>query len=84
MNISKREQRVLHVLARGGRIQHERYGRKIVEIMCVTRDGFILSDCTMDVFLRLRRRRLIESRNGGPYHISQRGWQSVRSQADNR
>ena len=85
MNISKYEQRVLHVLAQGGRIHHERGdGRKITEIMCVTRDGFILSDCTMAVFQKLRRKRLIESRHGGPYHISSRGRRSVRSQADNR
>ncbi|MBL3570189.1 hypothetical protein BV509_03655 [Rhodovulum sulfidophilum] len=86
MNISKREQRVLHVLAQGGRIVHDRpaAGGKIVTITCFTRDGLVLSDCALDVFGRLRRRRLIESRNGGPYRISHRGRLSVRAQPDNR
>jgi uncharacterized protein YjhX (UPF0386 family) len=47
MNIARTEQRVLHVLALGGRIDHSRNGRKIDDILCVTRDGLILSDCTL-------------------------------------
>ena len=50
MNISRTEQRVLHVLALGGRIDHFRNGTKIDEILCVTRDGLILSDCTLGIF----------------------------------
>ena len=52
MNISKAEQRVLHVLAQGGHIRHERgsghngSGRKITKVVCFTRDGHVLSDCT--------------------------------------
>lgn len=85
MNISRPEQRVLHVLAQGGRIRYERNeGRKITEVICVTRDGAILSDCTLDVFARLRRKRLILSRNGGPYTINRRGLAAVRAQLDNR
>lgn len=85
MNISRTEQRVLHVLALGGRIDHSRNGgRKIDEILCVTRDGLILSDCTLDVFQRLRRKRLIASEGGGPYHISRLGRLSVRAQVDNQ
>jgi uncharacterized protein len=85
MNISRTEQRVLHVLALGGRIDHARNGRsKIDEILCVTRDGIILSDCTTTVFQRLRRKRLIASEGGGPYRISRLGRVSVRAQVDNQ
>lgn len=84
MNISKAEQRVLHVLAQGGFIRHDRgEGRKIQSVLCVTRDGHILSDCTMAVFARLRRRRLIAAR-GGPYRITLLGRRCVRAQLDNR
>lgn len=84
MNISRTEQRVLHVLALGGRIEHSRTGTKIGEILCVTRDGLILSDCTLGVFQRLRRKRLIASAGGGPYRITRLGRVSVRAQVDNQ
>jgi len=85
MNISRNEQRVLHVLALGGHISHERDdGRKITTVTCFTRDGMILADCDLIVFTRLRGKRLIESRFGGPYRISKRGRAAVRSQLDNR
>ena len=84
MNISKREQRVLHALAQGGAIRHLRDGHRVAEVSCVTRNGLTLGDFTLSVFARLRRRRLIESREGGPYRISQLGRLSVRAQLDNR
>lgn len=85
MNISKTEQRVLHVLAQGGHIQHDRgQGRKICDILCVTRDGLILQDCTLAVFLRLRQRHLIASHQGQPYRITRLGRLSVRGQTDNQ
>ncbi len=85
MNISRNEQRALHVLALGGRILHEREnGPKITSVICVTREGMILSDVDMSVFNKLRRKRLIESRAGGPYQISKRGRLSVRAQLDNQ
>jgi len=86
MNISKIEQRVLHVLAQGGHIRHERRDgcRKIHAVTCFTRDGLVLSDCDITVFARLRRRRLIEARAGGAYRISRKGRLSVRAQSDNR
>ncbi|WP_424933950.1 YjhX family toxin [Amaricoccus macauensis] len=85
MNISRPEQRVLHVLAQGGTIRHERNdSRKITDVLCVTRDGAILSDCTLDIFSRLKRKRLIASRSGEPYRISRRGLCTVRAQLDNR
>lgn len=85
MNISRHEQRVLHVLALGGYIMHERDdGPKITSVICHTRDGMILTDCTLVVFARLRKKRLIESRLGGPYRISKQGRTAVRAQLDNR
>ena len=80
MNISKPEQRTLHVLAQGGRIAHTRGKQgKIEKIICFTRDGLVL-----DIFKRLRSKRLIGSENGGPYRINSKGLKAVRSQADNR
>jgi uncharacterized protein len=85
MNISRCEQRVLHVLALGGRIDTiERLGPKITDILCVTRDGLILADCSLPVFQRLRRKRLIASEGGGPYRITRLGRLSVRAQLDNQ
>ena len=85
MNISKYEQRTLHALAQGGRIQVRKDARgKVVEVLCVTRDGWTLSDCTLPVFLKLRKRRLIRSRNGLPYRITRDGLTAVRAQLDNR
>lgn len=85
MNISRIEQRVLHALAQGGCIRHARGPNgRITETLCVTREGFILADCTPAIFAGLRRKRLIESRNSQPYRISDLGRRSVRAQADNR
>jgi uncharacterized protein YjhX (UPF0386 family) len=85
MNVSRSEQRVLHVLALGGSILHDRNeGPKVTSITCVTREGSVLSDCTMSAFIRLRKKRLIESRSCSPYRISQRGRLSARAQLNNQ
>ncbi|WP_238368839.1 YjhX family toxin [Mesobacterium pallidum] len=85
MNISRHEQRALHVLALGGSILYERAnGTKVTDVTCVTREGMILSEFDLSVFQRLRRRKLIESRGGMPYRISKRGRMSVRAQLDNQ
>lgn len=85
MNISKHEQRVLHELALGGVIHHDRgENGKIRAITCYTRDGHVLADCTLAVFERLRKRRFIRSQNGRPYRVSRLGVQAVRAQLNQR
>lgn len=85
MNISKYEQRVLHALAQGGRIAHKRADDgNIITAECFTRDGWLLGDCTISVFRRLKRRRLIASIGGQPYRITRLGLGAVRAQLDNR
>ncbi len=75
---------MLHVLAQGGSIRAERRGAKIAAILCVTRDGAILTDCTLPVFKRLKRRGFVASARGGPYCITREGRLAVRAELDNR
>ena len=85
MNISKPQQRTLHALAQGGLILLERDERgRAIGAECRTREGWRLSDCTLDLFKLLKRRRLIASRGGGPYHITREGLERLRPQGDNR
>ena len=77
---------MLHALALGGRIVHRRDALtgKIAELDCVTREGFILADCTEPIFRRLKRRGLIASQGGQPYRITRTGLAAVRPQLDQR
>jgi len=90
MNISRTEQRVLHALAQGGFIRHFRKisdtgrRRNVNKVECVTRDGWLLTSCTLAVFEKLRKRRLIASKGGAPYRITRTGLECVRAQLDNR
>ncbi|WP_295806639.1 YjhX family toxin [uncultured Nitratireductor sp.] len=85
MDISRAEQRILHIMAQGGRIDIEKDERgQILELNCVTRDGWCFPGLDMPLFRKIKRKRAIQSRNGGPYRITRRGLQLVRSQGDNR
>jgi hypothetical protein len=85
MDISKAEQRVLHLLAQGGSILVEKDDRGRIEELClVTRDGWYRDDLTLDLFRKLKRRRYIASANSRPYRITRLGLQRVRAQANNR
>lgn len=85
MNISKPQQRTLHALAQGGRIDlvRDTHG-DLIDAECWTRDGWRLTDCTLAVFKALKRRRLIASRDGGPYRITRDALARLRPQHDNR
>lgn len=85
MNISKREQRVLHVLAQGGAIYFERGPNgKVRLVRCFTRDGHMLADCDLPLFDRLKKRRFVQSRGGQPYRVTSAGLRAVNAQLDNR
>jgi uncharacterized protein YjhX (UPF0386 family) len=85
VNISRPQQRTLHALAQGGRILIERNETgRVVDAECLTREGWRLSECTLDLFKTLKRNRLIASQGGGPYRITREGLERLRPQLDNR
>ena len=84
MNISKTQQRTLHALAQGGRIDLVREDDRIVGVECWSREGWLLTDCTLPVFKSLKARRLIASTRGGPYRITRDGLANLRAQLNNR
>ena len=85
MDISRSEQRILHLLAQGGSVRIEKDdGRHISKIELFTREGWIFSGMQIETFRKLKRRGLIASRNACPYHITRRGLELVRAQANNR
>ncbi|MEJ8476458.1 YjhX family toxin [Roseibium algae] len=85
MDISKAEQRVLHLLAQGGRILVEKDETGKITTNCtVTREGWLWSGCPLPLFKKLKRRRYIASRSSGPYRITELGLKRVRSQLNNR
>ncbi|MEO1554555.1 MAG: YjhX family toxin [Pseudomonadota bacterium] len=85
MDISRAEQRILHMLAQGGRIEIERNeNRKIDRAIVINRDGWRAPGLDLLLFRKLKRRRAIASRQGQPYRITRRGLELVRSELDNR
>ena len=61
MNISKTQQRVLHALAQGGRIDLVREEDKVMGVECWSHEGWLLTDCTLGLFKSLKRKKLIAS-----------------------
>lgn len=85
MDISRTEQRILHMLAQGGRIEIEKNdSRKIEAVICLTRDGWRYPGFDLELFRKLKRKKAVASSNGGPYRITRRGLELVRSELDNR
>ena len=85
MDISRAEQRILHLLAQGGRIELIRdFNRKVAEIKLITREGWLFAGLDLETFRKLKRKRAISSRKGQPYGVTRRGLELVRSQLDNR
>lgn len=85
MDISRAEQRILHLLAQGGRIELTRdENRKIEKIQLFTREGWVFGGLDLIAFRKLKQKRAIKSSGGHPYRITERGLVLVRSQPDNR
>ena len=84
MDISRAEQRILHLLAQGGKIEVIRHGKKLADLNCYSRDGWRYSGVDERLFRKLKRKRAIASKGGAPYRITRRGLELVRSELDNR
>jgi len=85
MDISKDEQRVLHALAKGGRIQAVKTSSgRILDVELITREGWAMPGVTPRLFRKLKSKRAVASSQGGPYRITRRGLELVRAQPDNR
>jgi uncharacterized protein len=85
MDISRSEQRILHLLAQGGQVRPLKDSRgRIVGADCYTREGWKLTAFDLALFRKLKRRRAIASAEGQPYRITRRGLEMVRSELDNR
>ena len=64
MDISREEQRVLHVLAQGGVLEPLKDNRgRIERVVFINRDGFMLPTLDMVLFKKLKRRHTIASRS---------------------
>lgn len=85
MDISREEQRVLHALAQGGAIHaHKAPNGKIVNVECLNREGWLMQQCNLSLFRKLKNKKAIASSDGRPYRITRRGLELVRSEFDNR
>ena len=85
MDITRAEQRILHLLAQGGWIIVEKDEKGRIEAAhCHTRDNWRYAGFDIDLFRRLRYRGAIASTKGEPYRITRRGLSLVRARLDNR
>lgn len=85
MDISRDEQRVLHALAQGGRIEPIKSDKGRIEALeLYNRDGWLMPILTLALFKKLQRKKAIRSEGGRPYRITRRGLELVRSEVDNR
>jgi len=85
MDISRAEQRILHLLAQGGRIELTRgEDRTIEKLQLFTREGWVFSGLDILTFRKLKQKRAIRSQGGKPYRITEQGLVLVRAEQDNR
>ncbi|MHA6692326.1 YjhX family toxin [Devosia sp. A449] len=85
MDISRDEQRVLHALAQGGRIALlKNDAGKVTGLEFFNREGWLLNQCSLLLFRKLKAKKAIKSTAGQPYRITRRGLELVRSEYDNR
>lgn len=85
MDISRAEQRILHLLAQGGRIELTRDAdHKIERLQLFTREGWAFAGLDLSIFRKLKQKRAIRSQGGKPYRITERGLVLVRAEQDNR
>jgi hypothetical protein len=85
MDITRAEQQLLHILAKGGSIQTTRDDRgKLAAVTCLTREGWAVERFDIALFRRLKGRGAIASEGGQPYRITRRGLELTRSRPDNR
>ena len=85
MDISRDEQRVLHALAQGGCIALLRNeAGKVTGLEFFNREGWLMSNCSLVLFRKLKAKKAIKSSGGQPYRITRRGLELVRSEYDNR
>ena len=85
MDISRAEQRILHLLAQGGRIELTRDdNHKIQKLQLFTREGWVFSGLDMVTFRKLKQKKEIRSTGGRPYRITERGLVLVRADPNNR
>lgn len=85
MDISRAEQRILHLLAQGGRIELVRNdNRKVEKLQLFTREGWMFSGLDIVTCRKLKQKKAIRSTGGMPYRITERGLVLVRAEQNNR
>ena len=76
---------MLHALAQGGLIKPLKNSRgRIDGLQLYNRDGWLMQQCTLGLFRKLKRKQAIASSDGRPYRITRRGLELVRSEVNNR
>ncbi len=86
MNISRSEQRTLHAMAQGGAIVLTRDAQgRLLSVACYTREGYLLTDCNLSVWRRLKKKGADLVARRRPVPDQSRGvWRACAARPDNR